>query len=79
MAKVVYTTLKPSKSGKKTSSVTTKRVKGADGKALTVHTIDADSQTFGDDVSYVFRQNVRKARRENKRLVGSSDRVPAKA
>lgn len=79
MAKVTYTSLKPSKSGKKTGSVTTKRVKGADGKTLTVHTINADSRTFGDDLSYVFRQNVKKARRENKRLVGCSDRVPAKA
>lgn len=84
MAKLVYTSLKAAKptrksAAKKKASVTTKRVKGPDGKSLTVHTVDADSRTFGDDISYVFRQNVRKARSENKKIVGLPDRVPAKA
>jgi hypothetical protein len=76
MATVIYAPLKPSKSQKR--AVATKRVRSVDGKAVTVRTLDADSRTFGDDLSYVFRQNVKRARRENKRLVEAADRVPAK-
>ncbi len=77
MAKVVYASLKPSKPGRNTS-VTTKHVTTADGERLTVHTVNADSPTFGEDLSYVFKKNVAKARRENKRLLSSGDRAPAK-
>jgi hypothetical protein len=78
MAKVVYRSLKPSKPVKRSASVTTKRVRSSDGKAVTVYTIDADSHTFGDDLSYVFRQNVKKARRQNKQLLGSAAGVAEK-
>lgn len=63
MAKVVVRHIK---GGKKTS-VTTKRVRNAAGKYVTVRTINADSPTFSDDVSYVFTKNVAKARRAAKK------------
>lgn len=86
MAKVVYTSLKPAKRGKgkaakkgaASTSVVSKRVTGPDGKRKTMHRVDANSPTFGEDISTVFRLNVRLARQNNKRLVGSADRVPAK-
>ena len=79
MAKVVYTSLKPSKLGKKAVSVTTKRVRNSLGEAMTVYTVDADSRTFSEDLSYAFRQNVKKVRREHKRRLGAAERVVAKA
>lgn len=78
MPKIVYVPLKAAKAGQ-ASSVKAKRVKTADGRTMTLLTIDADSKTFGDDLSYVFKKNVAKARRENKRLLGSSGRLSAKA
>ena len=79
MAKVVYTPIKRVKPGTRTGSLPKKRVRSPDGESfLTIHSVDADSPTFGDDLSDVFRENVRKARRNNKRLTGSADRVPAK-
>ena len=70
-----------SKNGKtsKPSSVGEKRVRDAgSGKFVIVRTLDAQSKTFGSDLSYVFTKNVAKARRENKLVTGTSDRVPAK-
>lgn len=54
-----------------------KRVFGPDGKARKMLTLDVNSPTFADDLLYVFRRAVRKARRENRRLLGVSDYTPA--
>jgi hypothetical protein len=70
MARVVYAPFKRPKTGKKPRSVTAKRVKTANGKSVTIHTVNADSSTFGDDLTYVFRQNVKRARKANKQLAG---------
>jgi hypothetical protein len=35
--------------------------------------LDAGSPTFGTDLQYVFRKNVAKARRGNKRITGAAD------
>jgi hypothetical protein len=40
--------------------------------------LDAHSPTFDRDLQYVFAKNVAKARRENKRLLGSADGVRRK-
>jgi hypothetical protein len=77
MTKVVYAPLKSSKT-KRSRSVATKQVRSPDGQPLTIRTVDADSRTFGDDLSYVFRQNVKRARQENKRLGRSANRVVSK-
>lgn len=79
MAKVVVTSLKDKRSAKKAaSSIVEKRVVGADGRSTTMRTLDAGSRTFGDDLQRVFQKNVSRARRDNKRLLGSADVVPRK-
>jgi hypothetical protein len=65
------------KSGVSDAAVRFRRIKRADG--ATIHVIDASRETFGDDLTLVFKRNVAEARRENKRLTGSRDRVPSKA
>lgn len=59
-----------------TVAVTEKRVRDTDGKLLTVRTLDGHSKTFTTDLTYVFSRNVAKARRENKLVTGTTDRVP---
>jgi hypothetical protein len=44
----------------------------------TVWTLDMHHPNFDDGMLYVFRRNVAKARRENKRLLGVADFVPPK-
>lgn len=61
---------------RKNVSVAEKRVRDEHGKVSVIRTIDASSKTFSDDLTYVFKRNVAKARRENKRVVGVSDLVP---
>ena len=55
------------------SSVRTKRLRTSDGRTVPVLTLDANSATFIDDLSTVFKRNVAKARRENRQLFGSPD------
>jgi len=57
-------------------SVVEKRVRRPDGKVVVVREIDANSKTFADDLTYVFQKNVARARRENKRILGTADFVP---
>lgn len=78
MAKVVYAPLKTAKLGKKSTSVGVKHVKTAQGKSIRLHTVNADSVTFDDDLSYVFRSNVKRARKANKQLAGSPHRASVK-
>jgi len=61
---------------KKGTSVAERRLRGADGKVIVVKTVDADSPTLTEDLTYVFSSNVAKARRDNKRIFGSADRAP---
>jgi hypothetical protein len=65
MTKIVYAKLK---SGKrlKSAAVKIKRLKGTDGKIVTLHVVSAESRTLGDDLNYVFGKNVRKARKANR-------------
>ncbi|KAA3509421.1 hypothetical protein GOZ78_21100 [Agrobacterium vitis] len=80
MAKVVVKKLGGPKSGVRGKAVTEKRVRdSSSGQFVTVRTIDAKSQTFGQDLTYVFSKNVAKARRDNKAVTGVVDRAPAKA
>lgn len=81
MAKVVITKLENSTArqiGAKAAGTREKNIAAGRGKAETLTTLNANSGTFGDDLTYAFGKNVAKARRENKRLTGSSDFVPAK-
>lgn len=80
MAKVVFKTLQTKRPRKSPPpSVREERIRTADGGWTIIRTLDAHSPTFGDDLLYVFNKNVAKARRENKRIIGSADGVPRKA
>ena len=61
------------------SRVITKRVHTKDGDTVVVRAIDSNSATFGNDLLTVFRQNVRKARKENRERFGVSDGAPEPA
>ena len=79
MTKVVFKSLKPERVTKAAPrAVAKKRTATSDGKSKTVLTLDANSSTFDEGLAYVFRKNVAKARRENKRLLGSPDSAPRK-
>jgi hypothetical protein len=66
------------RSARKTGSVREKRVRNSQGELVRVLALDANSTTFIDDLTTVFQRNVARARRENLRLLGSADGLPAK-
>lgn len=68
-----------SKAKSKTSKVVPRQLRNEAGEFVTVYAVDTNSPTFGNDFLAVFRQNVKKARAENRELFGSPDRVPEKA
>jgi hypothetical protein len=76
MAKIVTGSLR--KSGQSGRSVTVKRVRDDAGQMKTLRTVDAASETFGDDLRHVFTKNVAKARKDNRQTVGVSDVVVPK-
>jgi hypothetical protein len=77
MVKLVVSKLRTPKR-KARSAVSKSRVRNHAGRYVDVFTVDANSASFEDDLTQVFRQNVAAARRENKRLFGSADGfVPA--
>lgn len=63
----------------------TKVAKSAKSDALSffsvkpTSTVDADSKTFGRDLESAFIKNVRRARRENSRLLGAADGATRKS
>jgi hypothetical protein len=74
VAKVVFKSLKAGRfTGLATRSVGKKRVLKAGGGWKTVRTLDANSAVFEEGLRYVFTKNVAKARRDNKRVVGTTD------
>jgi len=79
MAKVVIKRLNRSRSkGSVPSAVAKKRVANGEGRSKVFFALDANSPTFDEGLHYVFRKNVAKARRENRRIVGSADIAPRK-
>jgi hypothetical protein len=78
MAKIVIEPLKAAKANRRPTSVTAKRVKAEDGRSVIFHTVSAESRTFEHDLSYVFRQNVKRARKANKQLTGSPNHAYGK-
>ncbi len=77
MVRVVVGSLNSKQKGRsRSSSVLKKRVRRSDGDTKLMMTIDAGSLTFGRDFQDVFKRNVAKARRENKKVTGSNDGVP---
>jgi hypothetical protein len=79
VTKIVVKSLNPGRLGKAVpSSVGKKRVATPGGGWKTVWTLDVHSPSFDDGMLYVFRRNIAKARRENKRVLGVADFVPPK-
>ena len=60
------------------SSVVSKSVHKPSGERTRILSVDANSPTFGSDLSIIFERNVAKARRANKKKFGSPDRVAQK-
>lgn len=60
------------------TAITQKKFYDATGTLKTHLTLDAGSPTFGADLLFMFKRNVAKARRENKRLLGRADFEPKK-
>ncbi len=56
-------------------NVRTKRTRDGLGRPRTLQLVDANSATLGVDLLVVFRRNVARARRENRRLLGRSDAI----
>jgi hypothetical protein len=79
MTDVTIAEIKQPKTRGRKSSVREKTLRDSEGRAVRVLTIDANSPTFSDDLTVVFRRNVAKARRENKKLFGSADGLRPKA
>ncbi len=64
------------KSGKSRPRSVGKAVaRDSSGRLMDIFTLDANSPTFDDDLTFVYRSNVAKARRENVKLFGSPDGV----
>lgn len=57
---------------------TSREVYSSDGSSRVVHSADASSPSFGQDLEHIFRLNVARARRDNKRIVGVADLAPRK-
>jgi hypothetical protein len=80
MVKVVFAALKRAKkAGGTLRKIRKKRMLGGDGRMRTVPVLDAESESFDEDLERVFQRNVSKARRDNKRLLGVVDVVPRKS
>ena len=60
-------------------SVGSKSVHKPSGERTRILSVDANSPTFGNDLSIIFQRNVAKARRANKKKFGSPDRATQKA
>jgi hypothetical protein len=69
MTKVVVAKLKTGKP----KAVSKTRVRTRAGQVMTVFTVGANTESFDDDLTRVFSENVAAARRENTRLFGSPD------
>jgi len=77
MAKVVVKNLRGGKPSVR-SGATQKSFVDESGRRQHVWTVDASSGSFGEDLLEVFTKNVRKARRDNKTIVGAADLDPRK-
>ena len=74
MTTIVYLTgAKKKSSAKNHKGVVKKRVRNTDGEIVQVSSVDARSNTFGEDLRYVFSKNVAEARRENIAATGKAD------
>lgn len=66
---------KPRRPGRRPDSVIDVRLTTPGGAKVVVASIDGNSETFADDLLYVFARNVRAAREENRKKLGSPSGV----
>lgn len=78
MSRILRKTFGAGRLGTSKNAVGEKRVRDSEGHVKVLRTLDLSSKTFGTDLEYVFKRNVAKIRRENKRLLGVADFAPAK-
>jgi hypothetical protein len=78
MARVVFKKL-DTKSRASRKHVGVKRLRNESGQINVVSVVDATSRTLPNDLGYVFRKNVAKARKDNRQRLGASDLVPGNA
>lgn len=78
MVKVVFADPNPKKPAGRNRSggVVVKRTRDGNGNLIHLRTVDAASATLSEDITEVFAKNVAKARRENRKLLGTSDYAP---
>jgi hypothetical protein len=79
MADVEVRVSKRPQASKRPKGVTVKILQTPSGESARVLTVDANSASFASDFLYVFKQNVRKARQENKERLGSARGVKKRA
>jgi hypothetical protein len=78
MSKVVVADIANTTAARKTTAIRKKKVHDSDGRVREIMLLDLNSATFDDDLTYAFEKNVAKARRENKKLLGSADGIARK-
>jgi hypothetical protein len=75
MVKILVRKLNPAKGRRRQGAPASTSVRDSKGKISRFFTIDVKSPTFENDLTFVYKQNVAKARNENKKLFGSPDGV----
>ena len=73
VVKVVVAKVVPKGLKRRRGSVAKRRVRGPDGEFMKQFWVDANSITFDDDLTHVFKLNVARARRANKEIFASPD------
>lgn len=63
---------------KRRPAVPTKQVRDSKGNLVKFFMVDGSRATLGDDLTYVFKENIKRAREENRKLFGSVDGVRKK-
>jgi hypothetical protein len=81
VAKVVISPLNPrTKKARQAAGrkgVKIKQIRDENGKLIRVFSLDANDESFGAKLRYIFGKSVARARRENKKRFGAPDRVLA--
>jgi len=75
MVKVVVRKLKLGTAKRRPKSLVSTSVRDSKGKVSQFFTVDTKSRTFENDLTFVYKRNVAKARSENTRRFGSPDGV----
>ncbi|MDI7775267.1 hypothetical protein [Asticcacaulis sp. EMRT-3] len=63
--------IKARKAGARPKTVAVKTIINDDGEKSRVYSVSSNSPNLGEDLLYVFKKGVQKAREENLRLFGS--------